>query len=568
MMQKEWVIAPQAPSEHLLRYHGFSPIFAQILFNRGFEKPTAARDFLVRSDLNDDPFKLQDMNTAVARINCAIEQRQSIVVYGDFDADGVCATALMTQALKSLGAVVSPYIPERATEGYGLNTVALQSLARAGADLVITVDCGIRSVADVAAGRLMGLDVIVTDHHTIGADLPPALAVVNPRRSECAGDEGLSGVGVAFMLAKALLRHRWDTDRDNYPEGLRLSDFLDLVALGTVADMMPLNLGLNRRLIRHGLMTMNELRRPGIRALANVAGLKPGGIRASHIGFVLGPRINAAGRLDSAMTAYQLLVANSHEDALPCAVALQQLNMRRQALTRDAHAAISERVSEAADLSLIFEGDANIPAGIVGLVAGRLAESFYRPAIILEYGEEQSRASCRSIPEFDITRALDECADLLVRHGGHAMAAGFTVRNRNLDALQRELERKAQASLAGKELRPRINIDCEIAIDELHEELVAELDQLEPTGNSNPPATFLTRKLAIAHKRRVGADGSHLKLRLSRPGNPPLDAIGFGLGERYGKLPCLIDAVYHPEINEWNGNSRLQMQLLDIAPAS
>ena len=362
--------------------------------------------------------------------------------------------------------LVVPYIPDRAEEGYGLNTTALQGLARAGIKLVVTVDCGIRSVAEVNAGMKAGLEIIVTDHHSLGPELPPAFAIINPRQADCAGEAGLAGVGVAFMLAKALLQHRWRTDRDNYPP-LRLSDLLDLVAIGTVADVMALNLGLNRWLVKHGLKIINEMRRPGIAALAEVAGLKRGNIKSSHIGFALGPRINAAGRLESAMTAYHLLSAESLKDAMPYAIRLQTLNTQRRQLTRQAQAAIIDQFDEATDVPLIFVGDENIQPGIIGLVAGRLTEAFYRPAVVLEIGEEESRASCRSIPEFDITRALDECADLLVRHGGHAMAAGFTVSNGNIDILQRSLEQLAQESFRGLTLRRRLQLDCQIELDDL-----------------------------------------------------------------------------------------------------
>ena len=566
MMRKEWVLARRAPAEHLQRYHGCSPVLAQLLYNRGFEDPRAAHEFLNGQSLGDDPFQLKDMDAAVARVNAAISEREPMAVYGDFDADGVCATALIVQTLRALGGDVMPYIPDRADEGYGLNTPALSNLARRGIRLVVTVDCGIRSVAEVAAGMQAGLDIIVTDHHSIGPELPPALAVINPRQDDCGGEARLAGVGVAFMLAKALLLHRWTTDRDNYPAGLRQSDLLDLVALGTIADVIPLNVGLNRRLVKHGLDTINELRRPGIAALAKVTGLQPGSIKASHIGFVLGPRINAAGRLQSAMMAFDLLGAPTIEEAMPRALELQAINSQRQQLTRHAQAAISEQVGEADDLALIFAGDENISPGIVGLVAGRLTEAFYRPAVVLEIGAEQSRASCRSIPEFNITRALDECADLLVRHGGHAMAAGFTVANANLDMLQRELEHKAAESLRDQELVPRLQIDSEIDLANLDEDLVDELELLEPTGHENRRGTFVTRDLRILNCRRVGEDGRHLKLRVANDSGAQIDAIGFGLGDWAKQMPRRIDAAYHAEMNEWQGRYSLQLHLLDIRP--
>ena len=567
MMQKQWVLAQRAPAEQLERYRGFSPILAQLLFNRGFEDPRAAYEFLNEPVLNEDPFQMKDVGAAVERISRAIAARELIAVYGDFDADGVCATALMVQTLRALGGQVMPYIPDRADEGYGLNSQALKNLARRGVKLVVTVDCGIRSIAEVAAGRRAGLDIIVTDHHSIGPQLPPAQAVINPQQEDCAGEARLAGVGVAFMLAKALLLRRWDTNRDSYPAGLRQSDMLDLVALGTVADVIPLNVRLNRQLVKHGLDTINELRRPGIAALAKVASLKPGSIKASHIGFGLGPRLNAAGRLRSAMAAYDLLIAESVEEAMPRAIELQSLNAQRQKLTRRAQAAIIDQVDDAGDLPLIFAGDDNTHTGIAGLVAGRLTEAFYRPAIVLAVGEDESRASCRSIPEFNITQALDECADLLVRHGGHAMAAGFTVKNANLDALRRALEHKAEVSLRGRALVAQLHIDREIKLDDLDDTLLRELDLLEPTGHENAKGAFLTSDLRVLHCRRVGEEGRHLKLKVANDGGVQADAIGFGLGERARQMPRRIDAAYHAEINEWQGRRSLQLQLLDIRPA-
>ncbi len=567
MIQKEWIVARPAADAHLRRYKNISPTLAQILFNRGFEDPEDARRFLTASDLTEDPFEMKHMQKAVRRIGAAIAAQESIAVYGDFDADGVTATALLVEVLAALGADVRPYIPDRAEEGYGLNSPALEALAAAGVALVITVDCGIRSVNEVAAGRRIGLDIIISDHHSIGPELPNALAIINPQQEDCGGNASLAGVGVAFMLATALLLERWRNDRDNYPDHLRQSDLLDLVAIGTVADLVALNDSQNRRLVRHGLKTLNEERRPGLAALVRVARLRPGQICAADIAFKLGPRINAAGRLGSAISAYNLLSASSKQIAEPYALELQNLNTQRQELTRQAQTAIGDQVDEVEDVDLIFAGDETLLPGIVGLVAGRLSERFYRPAVVLEYGEEESRASCRSIPEFNITRALDECADLLVRHGGHAMAAGFTVHNSNLDALRRALERKAQQSLGGQELRRRVQVDMEIDERDLREDLADELMRLEPTGQSNPPASFMSRNLSLVSCRRVGDDGRHLKLKIARRDKTPIDAIGFGLGEWSSQKPGAIDAAYHLEMNEWNGRRSLQLNLIDIRPA-
>ena len=567
MMQKQWLLAPAAPAEHLRRYRGFSRVMAQLLYNRGLEDPLRADTFLNAAAPRDDPLEMKDMELAVARVSAGIEAGQPMAVYGDFDADGVCATALLMQVLKLLGADARPYIPDRADEGYGLNSPALEALAEQGIKLVITVDCGIRSVQEIADGVRAGLDIIVTDHHSVGPERPPALAVVNPQQEDCAGEARMAGVGVAFMLAQALLRQRWESDRDRYPPGFYLSDLLDLVALGTVADVMPLNVNLNRAFLRHGLECINKQRRPGIAALAQVAGLRPGGIKASDIGFGLGPRINAAGRLGSAMIAYELLSAETFEEAMPRAVELQALNSRRQQLTRQTQAAIGEQVVDAGDVSLIFAGDENVQPGIAGLVAGRLTEQYYRPAVVFVKGEEESRASCRSIPEFNITGALDACADLLLRHGGHAAAAGFTVHNSNLDSLRTELQQMARVALDGRKLAPQLPIDLEIPLDAVNESFLAEIEKLEPTGQQNPAPAFMSRGLTVSQCRRVGDDGKHLRLRLAGENGPRLDAIGFGLGDWAKQMPQKIDAAYTVEMNEWNGRRNLQMQLLDIRPA-
>ena len=566
-MQKKWVVARPAPDEWLRHFDEFSPILAQALHNRGFEDRESASRFLDSTGIIDDPFALTDIEIALDRVTAAIGSGESIAVYGDFDADGVCATALLTQVLRELGAHVEPYIPDRVDEGYGLNATALQKLAAKGVSLVITVDCGIRAVAEVEAGRRAGLDIIVTDHHSLGPELPAALAVINPKRDAPDCNKNLAGVGVAFMLAKALLLERWQNDRDSYPRDLRVSDLLDLVALGTVADIVPLNDPLNRRLLVHGLVTINEMRRPGIAALVKVAGLRAGSIGAADIGFVLGPRINAAGRLGSAMTAFDLLMAPSEAEATPIAEVLQRLNSFRQELTSQAQDVISERFDGDDEPMLIFAGDRDFHPGIVGLVAGRLSERYYRPSVILEFGDDVSRASCRSIPEFDITAALDECADLLIRHGGHAMAAGFTVDNSNIDLLRDSLEARARQALAHRQLRPNLELDLEISLAEVTEDLVRGLEALEPTGHRNPPVSFMSRELQVASCRGVGQDGKHLKLKLRDSAGRPIDAIGFGMGDWARRMPRNIDAAFHAELNEWNGRRTLQMRLLDIRPA-
>lgn len=577
MISKKWVVAPSAPSKLLNQYRGVSPVIAQLLYNRGLETPDEANHFLYDRDVaatSGDPRNMKDMQKAVTRIRKAIKNGEQIVVYGDFDADGVTSTTLMMEVLTKLRANVTAYIPHRVDEGYGLNTPALQEIADSGANLVITVDCGIRSVQEVDDAHTAGLDMIITDHHSVGPEIPRAYAVVNPQQVDCPGDKSLAGVGVAFMTARALLLDALEKNGKNKKHAkiykTILDDLLDLVAIGTVADVMPLNTPTNRAIVRQGLEVINRSKRHGIRALMEVAGLKPGTVTAMGIGFGLGPRINAAGRLDSALEAYKLLSADNEEEAKKYADRLQSLNTERQRLTRESQERIRANLELETDLSeanLLFAVDDEVVPGIVGLVAGRLTEEFYRPTVVVEKGHDECHASCRSIPDFHITQALDECADILVRHGGHAMAAGLTVLPENLPILQERLQEKAHAVLAGMALTPTINIDMELSLREATMSLANELSVLEPTGHANEQAVFMSRRLKVVDTRTVGSDDAHLKLKLSGDGEPPIDAIGFRLGEWAFDMPEEVDVVYNLEINEWQGRRNLQLNLRDIRPA-
>ena len=562
----QWLVATPAPAALLRNFPGVNPLLAQLLCQRGLTSPDDARVFLHGPGARVDPFALKGMSAAVSRIRQALRNDEAIVVYGDFDADGVTATALLLQTLTALGAKVRPYIPDRVGEGYGLNCAALTRLAEAGARLVITVDCGVRAVEEVAAGMAAGLDLIITDHHSVGAELPPALAVINPKQAGCASkSQNLAGAGLAFRLAQALLR----TARSDLSDfRLQERDLLDLVALGTVADLADLADLENRALVREGLRVINEARRPGVRALLQVTGLAPGTVRARDIAFRLGPRLNAAGRLDSAMLACRLLTSDDAAAAAGLATRLQSLNEQRRNLTQAAQEDINQELESLDDVKpLIFALREGISPGIVGLVAGRLCEAWQRPAIVMEQGAQESRASCRSIPQFDITHALDQCADLLLRHGGHAQAAGFTVRNDNLPALRERLSLLAEQALAGQALQPMFDIDAEVTARQLTTELLDELELLEPTGFGSPQPLFLLRKMRITERRLVGRDGSHLKLRLAAGGGRALDAIAFRQGPQSDQLPSQVDLVFQLERNDWDGRRRLQLNVQDMRPA-
>jgi single-stranded-DNA-specific exonuclease len=585
---KRWHVCPVISESFRSQFSEHSPLVLQILYNRGLSTPSEVSAFLGRSQEFHNPFLLRGMNEAVTRIRWAIQRGETLAVYGDFDADGVTATVLLTQTLAALGARVVPYIPHRVDEGYGLHKNALTTLARMPVQLVITVDCGIRSVEEVAHARQLGLDMILTDHHSVGPDLPQALAVVNPRRPDCPYPfKDLAGVGVAFKLAQALIRAEKSARGQSGPEiAICEEDLLDLVAIGTIADVVPL-IGENRHLVKRGLDQLNRAGiassdrgssgparaqshheyplRPGLRSLMHEAGVKPGSVDAATIGFVLGPRLNAAGRLKSAMLSYELLQTADQDRAEELAQELGRLNRSRQKLTRETVQAVREQVQGEGDAYLHLVAGEDIEAGIAGLVAGRLAEEFYRPTVVVEKRERWSKGSCRSIAEFNITLALDRCADLLQRHGGHAMAAGFTVATDRLPALKERLQTIAEAELAGEELLPTLSIDAEVELQELDWATYTLLGQLEPFGYGNPAPLLLSRGVEVKEHRTVGAEASHLKLTLS-DGQRPWDAIAFRLGEWDGQMPRRLDVAYTLEVNEWNGRKRLQLNVQDLQP--
>lgn len=573
-----WLVAPEIPQNSAMNAAGDAvhPVLRQILFNRGLTQPGQIQSFLENHYLQSrDPFQLMDMDRAVERIARALRDGEMIVIYGDFDADGVTSTVLLTEALRNMAddrRLIVPYIPDRVDEGYGLNLEALTTLRAKGASLVISVDCGIRSPVEAAHARAIGLDMIITDHHSLGRDLPTAVAVINPKRPDSSYPERmLAGVGIAYKLAQAL--RQYVPDRVTGDE----SSLLDLVAIGTVADLAPL-VGENRKLVAEGLAVLNEVRRPGIAALMNVSGLAPGQMTAESIGFALGPRINAAGRLAHAYDAARLLIATNSISAQQQAQLLDELNRKRQTLTRHLSSLAEQMVDPLAPI--IIARDPEFKSGIVGLVASRLAERSYRPAIIMEQGEEESRGSCRSIPEFHITKALDEVADLLVRHGGHAQAAGFTIRNEHVPEFISRMTDIAVERLADKDLRPSLTIDAALPLSQIDWALHGTLEQLEPTGFQNPQPLLLSRAVEVVSHRPVGTDGSHLQLHVvdahrngaARYGGvqgrttQAFPAIAFRQGEWAGMLPKHVDIAYRVGVNRWQGNTNLQLVIEDIRP--
>ncbi len=475
------------------------------------------------------------MNESVERIRRAIRGGEAIAVYGDFDVDGVTATALLVQALQSLGAKVKPYIPHRIDEGYGLNLEALKQLYEQGVRVVVTVDCGVRSLPEVAYGKQLGLDMIVTDHHAPGDELPDAFAVVNPKQTCCKYPwKELSGAGIAFKLAQALLRadSRVPLNKNRTP--VSEEALFDLVALGTVADLVPLT-GENRAFVKRGIGQLRQSERPGIQAMLRQAALKAELIDAGLIGYTLGPRLNAAGRLEHALMAYHLLTTQYPGEADDLAQKLEETNRERQRLTNEMTVKARESCPATATSDhLIWVAASEYPEGIVGLIASRLSEEFYRPAVAVHCGEQESRGSARSIPEFNIVAALDKCRDLLVRHGGHSMAAGFTVSNENLHVLEERLREIAETALVEKELAPTINVDAQAPLAEMNWQLYKSLEQLAPFGFGNREPLFVSRQVLVREARIVGNE--HLKLLLS-DGQVVWDGIAFRQGSWLPDLP-------------------------------
>ena len=537
----------------------------QLLYNRGFEDGDSAAKFIAGEvGFPTDPFLLTGMSEAVERLHQAIVRGETIVIYGDYDADGVTSTALLTSFLSKLGVQARPYIPNRYDEGYGLNLDAIQQLAEEGTDLIITVDCGVRAINEVALANQLEMTVIVSDHHTPGKVLPPAFAIIDPKQEgDPYPDKTLAGVGLAYKLVQAYL--------SAYPqEGVAAEDWLDLVAIGTVADLAPLK-GENRTLVKAGLEKIRRQPRQGVYSLAQVARLDLAKFNAGNIGFGLGPRLNAAGRLDSALTALELLTTEDLYRAGALAQELESQNSQRQDMTRLIREQAADQVlSKNPDALLFFASDPDFSEGVVGLAASRLTEAYYRPAIIGHKGETHTVASCRSIPEFHITYALDECADLLVKHGGHAAAAGLTVKNEDVDALITRLTAIAEQQLEKLELLPKLDIDREIRLDKLGKKyipgILEDLQLLEPTGIDNPMPLFASRNVSVRQARPVGREGSHLKLLLDA-GSNTFDAIAFRQGYWLEDMPDLIDIAYRFEVNTFNGRSTLQLNIKDIKAA-
>lgn len=559
MSRNRWNLLPPAPPQILSSIAGLPPLVIQLLYNRGLTDSSQIALFMSADEhLCADPFLLPDMHLAVSRIFRALLSGEKIAIYGDFDADGITGTAVLVKGISALGGTVIPYIPNRVTEGHGLRIAALEKLRGEGVSLIITVDCGITDVTELGQAQKMGLDVVLTDHHTPLTELPPAVALVNPKLpgSKYLFTE-LAGVGVAYKLIQALF--------NNVGRIGQTEELLDLVMLGTIADVSPL-LGENRYLVKYGLNRVNSSPRVGLKELITRAGLTPGSISEDRVSWALAPRLNAAGRMDDAAAGYRLLMTESTEEAQQLATALEQTNAERQRLTATVMNKAREQILKAGVSPLLMACDKDYAIGIAGLVAGRLAEEFYRPSIVVETGEETSSGSCRSIPEFNLIAALKQCSDLLHRFGGHSQAAGFTTFTGNLPHLEEKLLRLASTQLQDVDLRPHITIDTQTRLHQLGGDVFKTIKQLAPFGQGNPVPTFLSQDVEVMECHTMGNDGQHLRFKL-RQGKILWDAVAFRQGNSPVDVPSSIDIVYNLEMDNWGGREKLRLNVLDFSPA-
>lgn len=567
MNHRVWTVAepPTGPAGELARALHISTVLAGLLISRGVESPEAARAFLTPSlDQLHDPMLLPQMEIAVERIRRALDNKEKLLVYGDYDVDGTTGAALLTRVLRALGGAVTHRVPHRRREGYDLHLPTVEEAHAAGITLIVTVDCGSSALDAIARANELGVDVVVTDHHEPGPQLPTALAIVNPHRRDSQYPfPELAGVGVALKLAQALARSL------NLDENALLLRFSDLAALGTVADVMPL-VGENRVIVAHGLRALPTSQKLGLRALAQVAGFDGKKTEVHHLSFGLAPRLNAIGRMDDANLALELLLTKDSGEASQLAKRLDDTNRQRQ----DEQARILEQALEQvadhdlADTRVLVLSSPGWHPGVIGIVASKIAETYLRPAILIAEDENVGRGSCRSIAGFHICDALGECGEFLARFGGHAMAAGFDIPLEHLEAFRARVNQIGRLRITDEDLVPEIHADMLLEPAQIGIRLVEELDQLAPFGQGNPRPLFITRAVELAGCATVGSAGIHLKLRVRGENAVPVDCMGWRMGSLCKELTVgeRYDFCYELEINSFNGNRSAQMILKDLKP--
>ncbi len=529
-----------------------------LLNNRGIKSEKDRKEFFnptlpEKITLKSFGIKRLEVEKAVRRIQKALKSKEKVIVYGDYDADGICGTAVIWEALSALGLNVLPYIPERFSEGYGLNIESIRKLKNEdpALGLIITVDHGIVAGEKVDVAKELGVDVIISDHHLPGKIKPKAHAIVHTTQ--------IGGAAVAWVLAREVLK-RINVKSHEVNTG----DALELVAIGTIADQIPLT-GANRSFVKYGLDKLNETKRPGLSALIDIAAITKGTIRNYEVGFLIAPRLNAMGRLEHAMESLRLLCTKNKSRADELAMKLNRVNLERQKIVEEV---VLHAKSSVGDLSLrkvIVLANESYHEGVIGLAAGKLVEEFYRPAIVLSKKGEISKASARSITGFNIIEAIRSLEDLIVEGGGHPMAAGFSIKTTLIEDFSKKINEIAEPLLTEEILTRKVRIDMPLGFNQINPELVEEINRFEPTGLGNPTATFATRNVEVIEAKLVGRDLRHLKLKL-KEGINIFEGIAFGAGAIHGKLSSgsKIDIVYNLEENVWNGTRSLQLKIKDL----
>ncbi|MCG2709132.1 MAG: DHHA1 domain-containing protein, partial [Thermodesulfovibrionales bacterium] len=577
-MHRKWLVSRTNPDyiKYLSKTVSVSPAFAQVLLSRGIKTPEAVNSFLNPhiSGLSD-PFEIDGVKTAVERIKRAADTNETVLVHGDYDADGLTATAIMVHALRTSGIDVHYFIPDRIAHGYGFNPVAVKEAKRLGATLIITVDCGITSFDAASCAKKEGIDVIISDHHEPAFrgqgsgvrgqantqhlipdaySLPEAVAVINPKLSSSGSPLAiLSGAGLAFKIAQALFTL--------HSSQFTVHDLLDLAAIGTMADVVPLT-GENRILVKEGMKLIHEGRRQGIRTLKSVAGLDKRELRAGLLSFTLIPRINAAGRISDASDVVRLLLSETEGEAEDLGSWLNRLNSERQKIEEEVYQKAREALQVMHDERVIVLSGEGWHQGVVGIVASRIAEEFYRPTFILSVEDGIAKGSGRSIPSFDLCRGLAECREFLLSFGGHRQAAGVRLKVENIPLFEKAMQRIVETALSKEDLVPSLEIDADVALSEVNHSLIREIAMLEPFGYCNEEPFLAARKLEVVNPRIVG--NNHLKMKLKH-GAHSVDAIGFDMGST--EVSGAVDAVFTPTLNEYNGSSYLQLNLKALRPS-
>ena len=564
-MQRVWKINKPAPKEFLEKFPEFSKLTLQLLWDRKLKTQKAIDEFFspdYDQDLHD-PFLLKDVKKTIKRLEKAEKNKEKVAIFADYDADGICGGIILHEILEVHNIKPEVYIPDRNLEGYGLNLNAIENISKKGITLVLTVDCGITDIEEINLANKLGIDVIIVDHHEVPAKTPKAYAIINPKQKKCKYPfKELSGAGVAFKLLQAIrISKKLPVSWEKW--------LLDLVAISTVTDSMLL-FGENRTLVKYGLIVLSQTKRLGLKVLMEKARVI-GNLTTYTIGFILGPRINAASRVDHGIVAFELLLTKNKLEADKLSQRLEERNQERQRHMERIIKEARERVKNSLDKSMIiFEGDATWTSGLIGLVAQRLRDEFWRPAFICQISKNHAVCSARGgIAGFDVIKALNKCKNLLDEYGGHSYAGAFRANTDNLEKVKKELEKVVKKKFKKQDTIPFLNIDAEMEIDDLNWKIFDEIQKFEPFGGDNLRPLFLLKDLKIIGMRNVGSKENHLKLSLekqAKDGVKKIGAIGFNLVDFCDKIELgdRINIVFEMLSNEWNGSKELQLKIADL----